>query len=500
MAKHAGRGLAAIEYPTGMNQNGDPSQAWVKLKPDGRVDVFAGTVDIGQGSRTVHTQIVADALGVPYDWVTMDNTNTDSSPVCTGTLRLSRHVHRRQRRALRGRDAPRSACSRSRPGARGGPRRSRRRGRRGVREGRPQKQIGVDDVAAAATWGYGELITGTGAALKPYAVVDPEDGSVTIEPHSAISYAACVADVEVDDETGEVRVERLVQVYDVGRAINPTLVEGQIHGGAMMGLGLGLLEACYPYYPSTAHRGGEFGTYLAPSMEQLPEIQYVILENAVGGRAVRREGDRRDGVELPGAGDRDRRPRRDRRLDHGDADHPGEGAAGARAQGRRRGRPAPRGQARDLRRGDLGQRLRVARREGAFRGARLMASPFRTWNGVPQHEFVDGVRLHAIGGEQVLLCRVTYEPGKKVPLHSHDHTEQVMVIVDGSVDMAIEGEWKTLAAGDVVVVNRGLEHELYSKDGVTFLEALAPVPLDHVPDRERDLVLGPDGGTTHVER
>src|SRR6185503_15200396 len=86
MAKHRGRGFATIEYPTGMNQNGDPSQAWIKLKPDGRVDVFSGTVDIGQGSRTVHTQIVADALGVPYEWITMDNTNTDSSAVCTGTF------------------------------------------------------------------------------------------------------------------------------------------------------------------------------------------------------------------------------------------------------------------------------------------------------------------------------------------------------------------------------------------------------------------------------
>src|SRR3989442_13659299 len=86
MAKHRGRGIATIEYPTGMNQNGDPSQAWIKVKPDGRIDVFAGTVDIGQGSKTVHTQIVADTLGVPYDWVTMDNTNTDSSPVCTGSF------------------------------------------------------------------------------------------------------------------------------------------------------------------------------------------------------------------------------------------------------------------------------------------------------------------------------------------------------------------------------------------------------------------------------
>src|SRR4051812_31864326 len=86
MAKHKGRGIATIEYPTGMNQNGDPSQAWIKLKPDGRVDVFSGTVDIGQGSRTVHTQIVADTLGVPFDWVTNDNTNTDSSAVCTGSF------------------------------------------------------------------------------------------------------------------------------------------------------------------------------------------------------------------------------------------------------------------------------------------------------------------------------------------------------------------------------------------------------------------------------
>jgi CO/xanthine dehydrogenase Mo-binding subunit len=70
-----------------------------------------------------------------------------------------------------------------------------------------------------------------------------------------------------------------VQVYDVGRAINPTLVEGQIEGGAIMGLGLGLLENSYPDYPSVDHRGGEFGAYLAPAMGDLPELDNVILEN-----------------------------------------------------------------------------------------------------------------------------------------------------------------------------------------------------------------------------
>ena len=101
----------------------------------------------------------------------------------------------------------------------------------------------------------------------------------TSAAHAAYEIAACVAEVEVDDETGEVEVEKLVQVYDVGRAINPTLVEGQIEGGAMMGLGLGLLEQAYPYYPSVEHRGEQFGAYLAPGLEDLPELDNVILEN-----------------------------------------------------------------------------------------------------------------------------------------------------------------------------------------------------------------------------
>jgi CO/xanthine dehydrogenase Mo-binding subunit len=149
-----------------------------------------------------------------------------------------------------------------------------------IARGAPQKKIGVPDVAAAATWTHGELITGTGAHLNPYAaIVEPETGKVDSPPHAAISYAACAAEVEVDDETGEVRVEHLWQCFDVGRAINPTLVEGQIQGGALMGLGLGVLEECYPYYPSPEHRGGEFGSYLAPGIADLPKIDTIIIEN-----------------------------------------------------------------------------------------------------------------------------------------------------------------------------------------------------------------------------
>jgi quercetin dioxygenase-like cupin family protein len=127
-------------------------------------------------------------------------------------------------------------------------------------------------------------------------------------------------------------------------------------------------------------------------------------------------------------------------------------------------------------------------------------SPFRDWEGKEPFEIFPGVRLHAVGGEQVLLCRVSYDPGTAVRRHTHEHTEQVMVVVEGKMTMTVEDETATLGPGDVVVVNRGLEHELFSAEGCTFFEALAPVPLDHVGDRERDLVLGPDGGRLHVER
>ena len=175
MAVHTGRGFAAIEYPTGMNQNGDPSQAWIKVKPDGRIDVFAGTSDIGNGSKTIQAQIVAETIGVPFDWITYDNSNTDSSPVCTGTF-ASRATFVAGRAVEKAAEKTREKILEIA-------------GKEleidpsdleiidgeVVAKGAPQRSISVPNVAAAATWTYGELITGTGAQLKPFAtIVDPE--------------------------------------------------------------------------------------------------------------------------------------------------------------------------------------------------------------------------------------------------------------------------------------------------------------------------------------
>jgi CO/xanthine dehydrogenase Mo-binding subunit len=281
MAKHKGRGLATIEYPTGMNQSGDLCQSLIKLKHDGRVDVLSGTVDIGNGSRTAHRQIVADTLGVPVDWVTVDVSDTDTSPWDTGTFA--------SRCTFIGGNAVRLAAERVRErvleiagemleidpadltiedGV-------------VVARGAPERSLSVADVASAATWRLGgELIHGTATFVKPFAtILDHETGRVDRDPHAALSYGASVAEVEVDDETGEVTVQRFIEAYDIGYAINPTIVEGQIQGGTMMGLGLALLEASYPYYPSPEHRGYDFASYAAPSMVDMPEIDFLTIEN-----------------------------------------------------------------------------------------------------------------------------------------------------------------------------------------------------------------------------
>jgi CO/xanthine dehydrogenase Mo-binding subunit len=281
MAKHRGRGLATIEYPTGMNQSGDLTQSWIKLKHDGRVDVLSGTVDIGNGSTTAHRQIVADSLGVPVDWVTVDVSDTDASPWDTGTFA--------SRCTFIGGNAVKIAAERVRervleiagemleidPGD--------LTIEDGVvlAKGAPDRNLSVADVAFAATWQRGgELIAGTGTFVKPFAkILDQETGRIDRDPHAALSYGASVAEIEVDDETGEVRVLRFIEAYDIGYAINPTIVEGQIQGGTMMGLGLALLEASYPYYPSPEHRGADFASYVAPSMVDMPQIDFLCLEN-----------------------------------------------------------------------------------------------------------------------------------------------------------------------------------------------------------------------------
>src|SRR5213075_2294514 len=93
MARKRGRGMASVNYPTGMNLGGDPSQALIHATTTGNFVVTLSSVDLGQGLKTVMKQIAAEALGVPVDTVMIDTADTDTGPHDMGTF-ASHSTHR----------------------------------------------------------------------------------------------------------------------------------------------------------------------------------------------------------------------------------------------------------------------------------------------------------------------------------------------------------------------------------------------------------------------
>lgn len=276
MAKKRGIGIAAVWYPTGMSGGGDPSQAMIKMQPDGSVDVLLGTVDIGEGMRTVMRQIAAEELGVPIDRVSVTLVDTDSSPLDTGTF-ASRATHQTGNAVLQAAREARQVMFEVAAGQLGvEPEELEVENDTIVVRDHPEQAVPVADIASHATWVERRLIAGRGAFGWPVAAVDPKTGEG--EPLHTMAYGATLAEVEVDDETGEVKVLKLVSAYDCGHAINPLLVEGQIDGGAAMGLGSALLEELHPYYPTLEHHPTGFFSYMMPTAKDVPPLEAVVVE------------------------------------------------------------------------------------------------------------------------------------------------------------------------------------------------------------------------------
>lgn len=126
-------------------------------------------------------------------------------------------------------------------------------------------------------------------------------------------------------------------------------------------------------------------------------------------------------------------------------------------------------------------------------------SPFQSWAGRKDLSLFPKVNLNSIAGEQILFCQVSYEPGADVAPHSHADSEQVMWITGGELEMTVGGETQTVREGDCVVINAGVEHSLHSEGGCSFLEAMSPVPRDHIADPDSDQVLGALGDSRYVE-
>ncbi len=160
--------------------------------------------------------------------------------------------------------------------------------------------------AHASSWPTcAATLLGEGTFDPPTMPLDADGQGV---PYATYGFAAQIAEVEVDLELGTVRVLRILAAHDVGRAINPTLVEGQIHGGIAQGFGLALMEEYLPGRTDNLH------DYLIPTVGDVPPIEMHPDRGPRAARPVGRQGRRRAGAGGDGAGDPGRHPRRDRRA------------------------------------------------------------------------------------------------------------------------------------------------------------------------------------------
>ncbi len=277
MARLRGTGISAVNYPTGMNLGGDPSQALIHATTSGSFVVSLSSTDLGQGHRTVIAQIAAEALGVRMEDIVIDTADTDTGPHDMGTF-ASRATHRVGNAviaaAVEAREALLDVAAQEFEAARSDLEFD---GQGNVMiRGDADHARKVADIAAAAQFKYGRTIAGRGAYMKPRSVVDPETGAM--DPDSTEAHACTVAEVEVDTETGQVVVLSMRSAYEVGRQVNPALVMGQIVGGAWMGMSHALYETTAPYYPDPDHSPKDFSEYLMPGAYEMPEIECVVLE------------------------------------------------------------------------------------------------------------------------------------------------------------------------------------------------------------------------------
>lgn len=277
MTKHRGRGVATINYPIGMNLGGDPSQALVHSNPDGKFTVALASIDLGQGMKSVTRQIAAETLGVPVEDVYVDTADSDTGPHCMGSF-ASRGTHRVGNAVIAAAKEARAVMlEAAAEELEVNPEDLETDGRGNIHvKGAPSRAISSSAACSAAQFKQGKTVSGRGIFLIPLSEVDPETGEMT--PVSCFAHAAMIVEVEVDDETGEVAVIEMNSAYELGRALNPKLVEQQLVGGAWMGMSHALWETTEPYYPDRGHGPSDFNSYVMPGPGDIARHNIAVLE------------------------------------------------------------------------------------------------------------------------------------------------------------------------------------------------------------------------------
>ncbi len=260
-----GAGVAAMWYGIGNTVIANPSTITGALRGDGRLFLYNGAQEIGQGAATVIAQIFADAVGLPLALVDQVNGDTDLTEdagkssasrqtfVSGNAAKFAGEDLRRRLLALLGLSQ-----------------------RAGLRvegstlfgsEAGEERRLDLRGLPASER---GDVALGRGHFNPPTV---PLDANGQGAPYATYAFAAQVAEVEVDVELGTVKVVHVHAAHDVGRAINPTQVEGQIHGGVAQGLGLALMEEYVGGKTDNLH------DYLVPTVGDVPPITCHIIED-----------------------------------------------------------------------------------------------------------------------------------------------------------------------------------------------------------------------------
>ena len=265
-----GAGVAGMWYGCGNTSLPNPSTIRVGLKADGRIALHQGAVDIGQGSNTIVTQICADALGAPIDRFDLVSGDTSITPDC-GKTSASRQTFVTGKAAyMAGIELRRAilrltdACECAVIGFENDDSKS---GAVTVKEDGEQRTIRLRGLPLDK---HGYVLTGEATFDPPTSPLD-ENGQGT--PYAVFGFGAHLAEIAVDIELGTVRVLKITAAHDVGRAINPTLIEGQIEGGAAQGLGMALMEEFFP------GKGENLHDYLIPSAGDMPPVESILIED-----------------------------------------------------------------------------------------------------------------------------------------------------------------------------------------------------------------------------
>jgi len=260
-----GVGVAGMWYGCGNTSLPNPSTVRIGLKPDGRIALHQGAVDIGQGSNTIVTQICADAMQVPIAQFDLVSGDTAITPDC-GKTSASRQTFVTGKAAVMAGEKLRTGIV-NLLHAKEPATITLGHGCVKVKDARGERAI---DLSNRALDDLGYVLTAEATFDPPTKPLDENGQGI---PYAVFGFGAHLAEIEVDTELGTVKVLKITAAHDVGRAINPTLIEGQIEGGAAQGLGHALMEEFFP------GKGENLHDYLIPSAGDMPPVESILIED-----------------------------------------------------------------------------------------------------------------------------------------------------------------------------------------------------------------------------